>query len=256
MARALRRWIGVTSKILVASKCRIGQWQTYWNLWCFFNIFSYRIYSICESKKLVCAYTAGMRVSWHIYGLKNAARWGSIGSCVIFTVILTSADGCWNSNRPGILRSTIWCHNMSISDGRAGSSGHAFCECGDLLTCRAGVATEYNIVNLDNSTFPLTVGRSLPTFLRFDKEYPYGEPQRPWSHFLVFIVCSMWWYKVGDWMGPQIITCQDAMRIYAQKLSGVDTKPHSPHIELFLLILSHIYFPIDLPSCDVLSGDI
>lgn len=39
----------------------------------------------------------------------------------------------------------------------------------------AGAGTEYNIVNLDNSTFPLAVGHSLPVFLRFDKEYPYGD---------------------------------------------------------------------------------
>ena len=40
-----------------------------------------------------------------------------------------------------------------------------------------GSAVEYNIVELDNATFPLVVGHSLPVFLCFDKEYAYGEPQ-------------------------------------------------------------------------------
>eukprot|EP00930_Biecheleria_cincta_P087205 TRINITY_DN76455_c0_g1_i1.p1 TRINITY_DN76455_c0_g1~~TRINITY_DN76455_c0_g1_i1.p1 ORF type:complete len:237 (+),score=73.43 TRINITY_DN76455_c0_g1_i1:49-711(+) len=36
-------------------------------------------------------------------------------------------------------------------------------------------ASDYNIVNLDNSTFPLIVGKKLPAFVRFDKEYPFGD---------------------------------------------------------------------------------
>jgi len=43
------------------------------------------------------------------------------------------------------------------------------------LLCLTGVlASDYNIVNLDNATFSLIIGRSYPVFLRIDKEYPYG----------------------------------------------------------------------------------
>ena len=37
------------------------------------------------------------------------------------------------------------------------------------------IAADYNVVDLDNATFPLLVGNKLPVFVRFDKEYPYGE---------------------------------------------------------------------------------
>merc|ERR1712217_486415 len=33
----------------------------------------------------------------------------------------------------------------------------------------------YNILNLDNSTMKLLLGKELPAFVRFDKEYSYGE---------------------------------------------------------------------------------
>eukprot|EP00930_Biecheleria_cincta_P010397 TRINITY_DN1124_c0_g1_i1.p1 TRINITY_DN1124_c0_g1~~TRINITY_DN1124_c0_g1_i1.p1 ORF type:complete len:252 (-),score=77.22 TRINITY_DN1124_c0_g1_i1:67-822(-) len=36
-------------------------------------------------------------------------------------------------------------------------------------------ASDYNVVNLDNSTINLLVGKELPAFVRFDKEYSYGE---------------------------------------------------------------------------------
>merc|ERR1712048_1332083 len=35
-------------------------------------------------------------------------------------------------------------------------------------------ALDYNIVQLDNASFPLVVGKKLPVFLRFDKDFPYG----------------------------------------------------------------------------------
>ena len=35
--------------------------------------------------------------------------------------------------------------------------------------------SDYNIVSLDNATFPLLVGQSLAVFLRFDREYAYGD---------------------------------------------------------------------------------
>jgi len=34
---------------------------------------------------------------------------------------------------------------------------------------------DYNILNLDNATMPLLLGRDLPAFVRFDKDYSYGE---------------------------------------------------------------------------------
>ncbi|CAE7919412.1 ERP29 [Symbiodinium necroappetens] len=39
------------------------------------------------------------------------------------------------------------------------------------------VAADYNVINLDNATFPLLVGRRgwPPVLVRFDREYPFGE---------------------------------------------------------------------------------
>eukprot|EP00440_Ansanella_granifera_P057060 gb/GFBE01061856.1/.p1 GENE.gb/GFBE01061856.1/~~gb/GFBE01061856.1/.p1 ORF type:complete len:252 (+),score=73.57 gb/GFBE01061856.1/:1-756(+) len=36
-------------------------------------------------------------------------------------------------------------------------------------------AGDYNIVNLDNSTINLLVGKDLPAFVRFDRDYSYGD---------------------------------------------------------------------------------
>lgn len=36
-------------------------------------------------------------------------------------------------------------------------------------------SSDYNIVNLDNSSLPLLTGKHLPAFVRFDKDYPHGE---------------------------------------------------------------------------------
>ncbi|CAJ1351136.1 unnamed protein product, partial [Effrenium voratum] len=36
-------------------------------------------------------------------------------------------------------------------------------------------AADYNVVNLDNHTLKLLVGKDLPAFVRFDRDYPYGE---------------------------------------------------------------------------------
>eukprot|EP00930_Biecheleria_cincta_P061005 TRINITY_DN46579_c0_g1_i1.p1 TRINITY_DN46579_c0_g1~~TRINITY_DN46579_c0_g1_i1.p1 ORF type:complete len:247 (+),score=71.39 TRINITY_DN46579_c0_g1_i1:50-790(+) len=47
-----------------------------------------------------------------------------------------------------------------------------------LFTCLlTGLAHagDFNIVNLDNNTMRLLVGKELPAFVRFDKEYAYGE---------------------------------------------------------------------------------
>eukprot|EP00418_Pyrodinium_bahamense_P008855 CAMPEP_0179125640 /NCGR_PEP_ID=MMETSP0796-20121207/59434_1 /TAXON_ID=73915 /ORGANISM="Pyrodinium bahamense, Strain pbaha01" /LENGTH=249 /DNA_ID=CAMNT_0020824357 /DNA_START=53 /DNA_END=802 /DNA_ORIENTATION=+ len=43
------------------------------------------------------------------------------------------------------------------------------------LLLALALGTDYNIVNLDNATMPLLVGQDLPAFVRFDKDYPYGE---------------------------------------------------------------------------------
>ena len=36
-------------------------------------------------------------------------------------------------------------------------------------------AADYNVVNLDNNTLKLLTGQELPAFVRFDRDYPYGE---------------------------------------------------------------------------------
>lgn len=36
-------------------------------------------------------------------------------------------------------------------------------------------ASDYNILNLDNHTLPLVLGTGLPAFVRFDKDYAYGD---------------------------------------------------------------------------------
>ena len=36
-------------------------------------------------------------------------------------------------------------------------------------------AADYNIVNLDNNTLKMVTGKDIPVFVRFDKDYPYGE---------------------------------------------------------------------------------
>ncbi|CAE7653285.1 Erp29 [Symbiodinium pilosum] len=47
----------------------------------------------------------------------------------------------------------------------------------NVLALLAAVAhaADYNIVNLDNNTLKMLTGRDLPAFVRFDKDYPYGE---------------------------------------------------------------------------------
>merc|ERR1719262_590888 len=36
-------------------------------------------------------------------------------------------------------------------------------------------AVDYAVVNLDNFTLPLLVGKSIPALVRVDREYPYGD---------------------------------------------------------------------------------
>lgn len=36
-------------------------------------------------------------------------------------------------------------------------------------------AADYNIVNLDNNTLKLLTGKDIPAFVRFDRDYPYGD---------------------------------------------------------------------------------
>ena len=36
-------------------------------------------------------------------------------------------------------------------------------------------AADYNVINLDNNTLKLLTGHNLPAFVRFDRDYPYGE---------------------------------------------------------------------------------
>lgn len=36
-------------------------------------------------------------------------------------------------------------------------------------------AADYNIVNLDNNTLKMLTGKDVPAFVRFDRDYPYGE---------------------------------------------------------------------------------
>ena len=43
-----------------------------------------------------------------------------------------------------------------------------------VSTCIAKAA-DYNVVNLDNSTLKMLTGKDIPAFVRFDKDYPYGE---------------------------------------------------------------------------------
>ena len=38
-----------------------------------------------------------------------------------------------------------------------------------------GQAADYNIVNLDNNTLKMLTGKDVPAFVRFDRDYPYGE---------------------------------------------------------------------------------
>merc|ERR1712224_986560 len=42
-------------------------------------------------------------------------------------------------------------------------------------------ASDWGIVNLDNSTFPRLVDGSRAVFVRFDREYPYGEKHDAWK---------------------------------------------------------------------------
>ncbi|CAE7612115.1 ERP29 [Symbiodinium natans] len=43
------------------------------------------------------------------------------------------------------------------------------------LLAAAARAADYNVVNLDNSTLKMLTGKDIPAFVRFDKDYPYGE---------------------------------------------------------------------------------
>lgn len=43
-------------------------------------------------------------------------------------------------------------------------------------------AGDFNIVNLDNNTMRLLIGKDLPAFVRFDKEYAYGEKADAFKH--------------------------------------------------------------------------
>jgi hypothetical protein len=37
------------------------------------------------------------------------------------------------------------------------------------------VAANWGVLKLDNYTFPMLVGKDMPAFVRFDREYPYGD---------------------------------------------------------------------------------
>lgn len=44
-----------------------------------------------------------------------------------------------------------------------------------LMAAVPAHASDFNILNLDNATMKLLIGKDLPAFVRFDKEYGYGE---------------------------------------------------------------------------------
>jgi hypothetical protein len=50
-----------------------------------------------------------------------------------------------------------------------------------VLALAAPSAADYGILDLDNTTFDRIVGQGLPTLVRVDKEYPYGESDDAWK---------------------------------------------------------------------------
>ena len=49
------------------------------------------------------------------------------------------------------------------------------------LALATGALADYGIIDLDNTTFDRVVGQGLPTLVRVDKEYPYGDADDAWK---------------------------------------------------------------------------
>merc|ERR1711871_1907264 len=60
-------------------------------------------------------------------------------------------------------------------------AGFLLALCLAVLSLNAASASDWGILNLDNSTFPRLVDGSRTVFVRFDREYPYGEKHDAWK---------------------------------------------------------------------------
>ena len=57
-----------------------------------------------------------------------------------------------------------------------------------------GQAADYNIVNLDNNTLKMLTGKDVPAFVRFDRDYPYGE-KVGWRKNNLYTEGGSQWYQ-------------------------------------------------------------
>jgi len=85
-------------------------------------------------------------------------------------------------------------------------------------------ASDWGIVNLDNSTFPRLIDGSRAVFVRFDREYPYGEKHDAWKAMAAAVagsnadvlIANVGISTYGDKMN------QDLAQKYGYKDSGKD----------------------------------
>jgi len=59
-----------------------------------------------------------------------------------------------------------------------------------LVSPYIAAAADWGMVNLDNSTFPRLVDGSRAVFVRFDREYPYGEKHDAWKALASSVAAS------------------------------------------------------------------
>jgi endoplasmic reticulum protein 29 len=65
-------------------------------------------------------------------------------------------------------------------------------------------------VNLDSLTFDKLVGGSFDVFLKFDKQYPYGDKEDEWKSFAG---------RVGELTQPELLIAQVGVQDYGDKLN-------------------------------------
>merc|ERR1711988_778465 len=93
-----------------------------------------------------------------------------------------------------------------------------------LASLHASLASDWGIVNLDNSTFPRLVDGSRTVFVRFDREYPYGEKHDAWKAMAAAVAGSNADVLVGNvgisTYGDKMN--QDVAQKYGYKTAGKD----------------------------------
>merc|ERR1711871_1384588 len=103
-------------------------------------------------------------------------------------------------------------------------AGFLLALCLAVLSLNAASASDWGILNLDNSTFPRLVDGSRTVFVRFDREYPYGEKHDAWKAMAAAVAGSNADVLVGNvgisTYGDKMN--QDLAQKYGYKTAGKD----------------------------------